>query len=411
MSEQWSDFDSRRGLRDGSVELSRVGRVGQGPGPYEPYLLYDPNGEVVSEVSSWIRDLAVADLSPRTMRSYCYAALMWFRVLWTVHVSWDRATEAETAALVGWLMVAPNPQRRRSSGLPGGVNIKTGKPHLNAGYGAATVNLTLAAVRNFYEFHARWSRGPVVNPVPASAHRRKALSHRSPLEPKQPFRRAPYRRRPSHALPRSIPDAQWVELFGSMTCDRDRALLECFVSSGARAEELLCARTNDIDWANQRLSVISKGTRERRWIPLSPEAMTWLGRYLGSSKVDPDDPLWRTLRGPQRPLSYSAARRIVQRANAAAETNWTLHDLRHTASIRMVNSGVLTLPEVQVVLGHADLHTTSRYTVPRAEEVIAKMQEFHARAHQPSPGYSPGYAAEDISAVFGARKRTDDVQG
>ena len=58
MSEQWSDFDRRRGQRNGSVELSGVGRVGQGPGPYEPYLLYDPNGEVVSEVSTWIRDLA-----------------------------------------------------------------------------------------------------------------------------------------------------------------------------------------------------------------------------------------------------------------------------------------------------------------------------------------------------------------
>ena len=175
MSEQWSDFDSRRGLRDGSVELSRVGRVGQGPGPYEPYVLYDPNGEVVSEVSTWIRDLAVADLSPRTMRSYCYAALTWFRVLWALRIPWDRATETETAALVGWLMVTPNPQRRRSSGLAGGVNIKTGKAHLGPGHGAATINLTLAAVRNFYEFHARWSRGPVVNPVPASAQRRRAL--------------------------------------------------------------------------------------------------------------------------------------------------------------------------------------------------------------------------------------------
>jgi integrase len=196
-----------------------------------------------------------------------------------------------------------------------------------------------------------------------------------------------------------------------MACDRDRALLESFVSSGARAEELLGSRISDIDWANQRLSVVSKGTRERRWVPLSPEAMTWLGRYLSTDPASQGDPLWRTLRGPARALSYSAARRIVQRANSAAETNWTLHDLRHTAAIRMVNSGVLTLPEVQVVLGHADLQTTSRYTVPRAEEVIIKMQEFHARAHRPSPGYSPGYAAEDISAVFGEPVRTDDVQG
>jgi hypothetical protein len=74
----------------------------------------------------------------------------------------------------------------------------------------------------------------------------------------------------------------------------------------------------------------------------------------------------------------------------------------------MVNSGVLTLPEVQVVLGHADLHTTSRYTVPRAEEIITKMQEFHARPQQ-SPGYSPGYAAEDIRAVFGTHALGDSI--
>lgn len=401
MSEQWSDFEIRRGLRDGTVELARVGRVEKGLGMQEPFVLRGPGGEVVEEVGSWIRYLAVADLSVCTMRSYCYAALTWFRILWMLDVSWDRATEAETAALVGWLRVAPNPQRRRSSGLPGGVNVKTGKPNLGSGYGASTVNLTLAAVRSFYEFHARWCHGPVVNPVPASAHRRRALSHRSPVEMKQPFRRAPYRRRGAQALPRSIPDAQWRELFASMPCDRDRALLECFVSSGARAEELLGAQINDVDWANQRLSVISKGSRERRWVPLSQEAMTWLGRYLRSSPANAGAPLWRTLRGQERPLSYEAARRIIQRANSVANTNWTLHDLRHTAAVRMVNSGVLTLPEVQVVLGHADLHTTSRYTLPRAEEVILKMQEFHSRIHQPPPGYSPGYAAEDIKAVFG----------
>jgi integrase len=186
-----------------------------------------------------------------------------------------------------------------------------------------------------------------------------------------------------------------------MGCDRDRALLECFVSSGARAEELLGVQLEDIDWANQRLSVISKGSRERRWVPLSPDAMMWLSKYLASFPGSAGTLVWRTVRGPRKALSYAAARRIIQRANTASGTNWTLHDLRHTASVRMVNSGVLTLPEVQVVLGHADLHTTSRYTVPRAEEVIVKMQEFHAREQQPMPGFNPGYAADDIAAVFG----------
>jgi len=52
---------------------------------------------------------AAADHSARTIRSYCYASLTWFRILWMLDVAWDRATLAETAALVGWLRIAPNP--------------------------------------------------------------------------------------------------------------------------------------------------------------------------------------------------------------------------------------------------------------------------------------------------------------
>lgn len=394
--------DVRGGLISGEVELARAGRVEARPGAHEPFALRDPGGAVVEPVSAWIRYLAAGDYSLRTLRSYSFAALTWFRVLWMLDVHWDRATEAETAAMVGWLRVAPNPQRRRANGTPGGVNVKTGKPNLGAGYGPATVNLTIAAIHGFYDFHAQWGHGPVVNPVPASPQRRRALSHRSPLEPRQRFRRGPYRQRAVQRAPRSIPDRLWDELFERMGSDRNRALLACFVSSGARAEELLGAQIEDVDWANQRVSVISKGSRERRWVPLSPEAMMWMARYLGPLEGSSSGPLWRTLRGPERPLAYSAARRVLQRANAVLGTNWSLHDLRHTASARMVNSGVLTLPEVQVVLGHADLRTTSRYTMPREEEMIAKLQDFYARPAQPARRFAAGYSAEDVRAVFGA---------
>lgn len=173
MNEPTENDAVRRGLRSGDVQLARAGRVIAGPGPDEPYVVFDADGRAVEPVSGWARYMAVGDHSPRTIRSYCYAALMWFRVLWQLDVTWDRATEAETAALVGWLRIAPNPQRRRKAGAPE-VNLKTGKPNLGVGYGAATINLTLAAVRGFYDFHAHWGRGPVVNPVPESPARRRA---------------------------------------------------------------------------------------------------------------------------------------------------------------------------------------------------------------------------------------------
>lgn len=43
-------------------------------------------------------------------------------------------------------------------------------------------------------------------------------------------------------------------------------------------------------------------------------------------------PLWWTLRRPHRPLTYHAAHRMFERANACLGSDWTLHDLRHIFS-------------------------------------------------------------------------------
>lgn len=115
----------------------------------------------------------------------------------------------------------------------------------------------------------------------------------------------------------------------------------------------------------------------------------------------PSEPLWQTRRGTTRALTYPALRRVLQRANDQLGTNWTLHDLRHTAAARMASSGVLTLPEVQVVLGHADLRTTSRYTVPRTEELCERLREFYARPPAPVRRFSAGYDPTDVAVVFG----------
>ena len=67
-----------------------------------------------------------------------------------------------------------------------------------------------------------------------------------------------------------------------MGCDRDRALLESYVSSGARASELLGVTLDDVDWAGQLLYVVSKGSRLRQPVPASPDAFRYLGRYLAA---------------------------------------------------------------------------------------------------------------------------------
>ncbi|MFE5861872.1 hypothetical protein ACFQ77_15130 [Streptomyces virginiae] len=101
-------------------------------------------------------------------------------------------------------------------------------------------------VDGFYTSHQHYGRRPVVNPVPESRDRRARLR---PM-----VRRAP-------AL--AIPDRLWDELFTQMRCDRNRALRACYVSSGARAGELLGVRLEDVDRSAGRLWMITKGTGQR----------------------------------------------------------------------------------------------------------------------------------------------------
>jgi integrase len=397
--------DLRVQLMEGRADVPRVGSVVDSGRRHPPVVVLDSEGVELEPVTSFLRDLAVGDCSPLTCRSYDFGLLRWFRLLWLLCVGWEKATEAEVAVLAGWLRSAPNPQRRHRSAVsagPGSVNLRTGKASLRAGYAPRTINHALSVVSGFYEYHAHHGRGPVVNPVPVAAQRRRALAHRSPLEPQRVVGRARLRQRVTDQPPRSVPDAMWDELFEALTCDRDRALMEFFVSSGARTAELLGITLDDIDWAGQRIWVVSKGTRLRQPVPASPRAFLYLARYFDlEGTPDHGQAVWRTRRGSRRPLTYSALRRIMQRVNTRLGTNWTLHDLRHTAATRMANGGTLTLAEVQAILRHADIRVTGRYLVTRVEELFDKLAEHYARP-RPEVTYTPGYESADIEAVFGA---------
>ena len=149
-------------------------------------------------------------------------------------------------------------------------------------------------VHGLYEFHRHFGRGPVVNPVPESTSRRRALAHVSPIEAPGKFRRGRLRPKVQPRPIRAIPDAQWDELFARIGCNRDRALQACWVSSGARAEELLGVGLGDIDWQAGKPWVVFKGTRLRQAVPVSPEAQavaraagqTWLTSAMMTDLAD-----------------------------------------------------------------------------------------------------------------------------
>jgi hypothetical protein len=163
-----------------------------------------------------------------------------------------------------------------------------------------------------------------------------------------------------------IPRSEFNEIFAGLPSHRDRALVAFYVSTGARASELLSATLAGIDPGQQLITVVRKGIRELQELPASTGAFVWLRLYqVEMAELIPRgrrQPLWWATRRPARPLTYHAAHRMFERVNARVGTAATLHSLRHTAAYRMAEDPALPLTDVQLILSQ------SRPQVPLAED-------------------------------------------
>jgi integrase len=116
-------------------------------------------------------------------------------------------------------------------------------------------------------------------------------------------------------------------------------------------------------------------------------------------------------------LSYvrspdDAMRAVMGRSNEALSANWSLHDLRHTAAMRMQEDPNMRLTDIQSILGHASILTTQKYLRPREVEVFTKAQAHFqwlrdrstAPADEPTPGVptiASEYSEADMNELFG----------
>jgi integrase len=361
-------------------------------GEWEPYRLVGPDGAAVGAVSAWFGDLQAAGRSAATVRSYGMDLLRWFRFLWATGVEWNRATRVEACDFSRWLLIAG-----KGPGQP---------------YAASVRAHSETVLRGFYDFHLDAGTGPIMNPFPLDRLRRagRANAHHNPMEPYRDQLAGLYRPRVPKRVPRSIPDEEFNEIFARLGSNRDRALVAFYVSTGARASELLSVTRNRADPGRQVIAVVRKGTGEVQELPASTDAFVWLRLYQaemdGLIPRGRRQPLWWTLRQPCRPLTYHAVHRMFERAASGAGSAATLHALRHTAAYRMAEDPSLPLTDVQLVLGHARLTTTQIYLTPRSEEVIRRVLAHHAEqvrqaAERRAPVPAPGYRPETLDVLFG----------
>jgi site-specific recombinase XerC len=119
--------------------------------------------------------------------------------------------------------------------------------------------------------------------VPLDRSRRvgRANAHHNPMEPFRKEKAGRYRPRVPSRVPRSVPDEGFNEVFARLPTHRDRALVAFYVSTGARASELLSATQGGTDPGRQLITVIRKGSGELQELPASTDAFVWLRRSWG----------------------------------------------------------------------------------------------------------------------------------
>ena len=193
---------------------------------------------------------------------------------------------------------------------------------------------------------------------------------------------------PARQMPRAIKllsEKQVDDLLGAPDVDtplglRDRAMLELMYASGLRVSELVSLKVIDISLNDGVLRVLGKGSKERL-VPFGGEARRWIERYIDESRP-------AILDGQQTPDLFVTARGagmtrvmfwvIVKKQAAAAGIHVPLspHTLRHAFATHLLNHGA-DLRAVQMLLGHADISTTTIYTHVARE----RLKQLHAQHH------------------------------
>ena len=186
-------------------------------------------------------------------------------------------------------------------------------------------------------------------------------------------------------VPKTLSEAQVEALLAASDVStplglRDRAMIELMYASGLRVSELVLAKTVQLSLDEGVLRVLGKGARERL-VPFGAEAHEWLSRYLAGCRAEilgarSSDTLFVTRRGSgmTRQMFWRIVKQHAIKAGLSAPLS--PHTLRHAFATHLLNHGA-DLRAVQMLLGHADIGTTTIYTHVARE----RLRVLHAQHH------------------------------
>lgn len=203
--------------------------------------------------------------------------------------------------------------------------------------------------------------------------------------PDDPFRGARVRIKLPRRLPRVLSRAELATIlehpatqdFSSITA---RMAAELLFATGIRVAELAGLRDDDIDLTAGVITIIGKGSRQRRvYVPDSEiRELVAAYRHARNARENTTESFLMNSRGGAASPQY--IRRLVRELgeNAALTRRVTPHMFRHSVATYLLEEGV-DIRYVQRLLGHRSIVTTEIYTHVADAALKSRVIERHPR--------------------------------
>lgn len=149
---------------------------------------------------------------------------------------------------------------------------------------------------------------------------------------------------------------------------REKALVEFLYSTGARVTEACTVKKTDVDFYKGEVIVLGKGNKHRK-VYLNARSKLLLKQYL-DSRDDESEYIFVSDRKPHQALKKEAIEKIVREIGRKSELDRPLtpHLFRHTLATMLLQRGT-PITEVQKILGHVDINTTTIYAKVSDDDV------------------------------------------
>ena len=300
------------------------------------YRLKDRTGKEIKQVNNYLDTLAVRGLSGKTIATYAYYLLDFWRWKTRKKIRLKDVTKNTLLDYVQYQQQTANPA-------------------------PVTINNRLTVIGCLYQHYFN-------RYIPNRSYRTEEEIHSSVqyrvgwMYPRH-TRKLSLKVKVPHTIIVPLTVAEVVQFFKTLKMWRDISIVGFMLFCGLRRKEVIGLKLKDLSVAEGQARVHGKGNRERM-VPVPGDLLVVVRKYLDLERPENDnDYLFVVLKGPKRgnPITESGIRSLFRYHRGTSRIcNANPHRFRHTFGAEMVKAG-LSLAVLKKLMGHAYIQTTMEY--------------------------------------------------